>query len=183
VQPRRSAYRRPASEPGERYERARAELHTSAGVVRLVLRPRLVPGTVANFVGLARGTRSWIDQATRASKTAPFYDGTSFFRRIPGYLIQGGDRTGTGKAGPGYRIPDELHPELTFDRPFVIAMANAGRDSAGSQFFITLAPARHLNGQYAVFGEVAGQASREVVAAIADAAGPVRLDAVTVDTS
>jgi cyclophilin family peptidyl-prolyl cis-trans isomerase len=183
VRPRRFAYRQVRQEPAERYEQATAVLHTGSGPIRLVLWPKLVPETVANFVGLARGSRPWTDPATRASRNGPFYDGTSFHRRIPGYLVQGGDRTGTGAAGPGYRITDEMHPELTFDRPFMLAMANVGRDSAGSQFFITLAPARHLTGQYAVFGEVTDQESRHVAVAIASSPVPVSLCTVTVTTT
>lgn len=180
VRPRRRAHRRMAQPPADRYEQAAATLHTGLGQVRLLLWPRLAPVTVDNFVKLASGRRPWTDPASGRSRCEPFYDGTCFHRRIPGYLIQVGDRTGTGTGGPGYRIADEFHPELDFSRPFLVAMANAGRDSAGSQFFITLAPAPHLTGQYAQFGEVADAPSRAVAAEIGRRCEPVTLHAVTV---
>jgi len=180
VQPRRCAYRRPSGPRIERYDHASVTLHTEMGQIHLLLWPRLAPATVDNFIKLATGGRPWTDPLTGLRRTAPFYDGTSFHRRIPGYLIQGGDRSGTGQAGPGYRIAGEPQPDLDFCRPFVLAMANDGRDSAGSQFFITLAPAPHLTGQYAQFGEVADGRSREVAAAIAQAPEPVILRTATV---
>jgi peptidyl-prolyl cis-trans isomerase A (cyclophilin A) len=103
----------------------------------------------------------------RAKSTAPLYDGTVFHRIIPGFMIQGGDPLGTGTGGPGFRFEDEFHPELSFDRPYLLAMANAGPNTNGSQFFITVAPTTWLNFKHSIFGEVADQESRDVVDAIA----------------
>jgi cyclophilin family peptidyl-prolyl cis-trans isomerase len=179
VRLRRPIVRRPPPGTPERYEGASATLDTSLGPVELTLWPRLAPYTVDNFVSLARGTR-------RAAGGEPYeggyYDGTEFHRRIPGFLVQGGDRTGTGEGGPGYRIRDELNPELTFDVPFRLAMANTGRDSTGSQFFITLAPSGHLTGAFTQFGAVEDPTSQEVLLAIADSAEPVLLRSVRVRT-
>jgi peptidyl-prolyl cis-trans isomerase A (cyclophilin A) len=122
---------------------------------------------VKNFVGLAEGTTEWTDPKARAKSTAPLYDGTIFHRVIPGFMIQGGDPLGTGTGGPGYRFDDEFHPELTFDRPYLLAMANAGPNTNGSQFFITVGATDWLNFKHSIFGEVADQASRDVVDAIA----------------
>jgi peptidyl-prolyl cis-trans isomerase A (cyclophilin A) len=125
------------------------------------------PKTVRNFTGLAEGTLEWTDPRVRAKSTAPLYDGTIFHRIIPGFMIQGGDPLGTGTGGPGFRFNDEFHPELTFDRPYLFAMANAGPNTNGSQFFITVAPTTWLNMKHSIFGEVADQQSRDVVDAIA----------------
>ncbi|HEY8372250.1 MAG TPA: peptidylprolyl isomerase, partial [Pseudonocardiaceae bacterium] len=95
--------------------------------------------------------------------SGPFYDGSIFHRVIEGFMIQGGDPTGTGRGGPGYKFADEFHPELRFDRPYLLAMANAGPNTNGSQFFITVAPTAWLNFRHTIFGEVADQASRDVV--------------------
>jgi len=144
-----------------------ATLHTNKGDIRLALYPDHAPKTVKNFVGLAEGTQEWTDPKARSKSTAPLYDGTIFHRVIPGFMIQGGDPLGTGTGGPGYRFEDEFHPELSFDRPYLLAMADAGPNTNGSQFFITVAPTTWLNFKHSIFGECADQASRDVVDAIA----------------
>jgi peptidyl-prolyl cis-trans isomerase A (cyclophilin A) len=144
-----------------------ATLHTSLGPVRVKLFPDHAPKTVKNFVGLADGTAEWTDPRTGKKGDGPLYAGTVFHRVISGFMIQGGDPLGTGTGGPGYRFKDEFHPELAFTRPYLLAMANAGPGTNGSQFFITVAPTTHLTGRHTIFGEVADQASRDVVDAIA----------------
>jgi peptidyl-prolyl cis-trans isomerase A (cyclophilin A) len=144
-----------------------AILTTTHGDVRLQLFPNHAPKTVANFVELAEGTREWVDPRTGERDRKPLYDGTIFHRVISGFMIQGGDPLGTGTGGPGYRFNDEIHPELAFTRPYLLAMANAGPGTNGSQFFITVAPTSWLTGKHTIFGEVADQASREVVDRIA----------------
>ncbi len=150
-----------------------AIIHTSKGDIRVKLFADQAPKTVRNFTGLAEGTLEWTDPRVRAKSTAPLYDGTVFHRVIPGFMIQGGDPLGTGTGGPGYRFDDEFHPELSFDRPYLLAMANAGPNTNGSQFFVTVAPTTWLNFKHSIFGEVADQDSRDVVDAIAGVAtGP-----------
>ncbi|HEY8450744.1 MAG: peptidylprolyl isomerase [Micromonosporaceae bacterium] len=144
-----------------------ATLHTSAGPIRLELFPDHAPKTVRNFVELAQGTREYIDPRTGRPGSGPYYDGTIAHRVIDGFMIQMGDPTGTGRGGPGYTFPDEFHPELTFDRPYLLAMANAGPGTNGSQFFITVAPTPHLNFRHTIFGRVADEESARVVDAIA----------------
>ena len=144
-----------------------ATLHTNHGDIRVRLFPDQAPKTVRNFVGLAEGTQEWTDPKLRAKTTAPLYDGTIFHRVISGFMIQGGDPLGTGTGGPGYRFADEFHPELQFDRPYLLAMANAGPNTNGSQFFITVAPTAWLTRKHSIFGEVADAPSRAVVDAIA----------------
>jgi peptidyl-prolyl cis-trans isomerase A (cyclophilin A) len=121
-------------------------------VVRLY--PDHAPKTVRNFVELAEGTREWTDPVTRKSAQAKLYDGTIFHRVIPNFMIQGGDPLGTGTGGPGYKFADECHPDLSFDRPYLLAMANAGPGTNGSQFFITTVPTPWLTGKHTIFGEV-----------------------------
>lgn len=144
-----------------------ATLHTSKGDIKVTLFPDQAPKTVRNFTGLAEGTKEWVHPKLNAKSTAPLYDGTIFHRIIPGFMIQGGDPLGTGTGGPGYRFEDEAHPELTFDRPYLLAMANAGPNTNGSQFFITVAPTPWLNFKHTIFGEVADQESRDIVDLIA----------------
>jgi peptidyl-prolyl cis-trans isomerase A (cyclophilin A) len=148
-----------------------ATLHTNRGDIRLELLPDHAPKTVRNFVELAEGTREWKDPKTGAAMNEPFFDGVVFHRVIQGFMIQGGDRLGTGTGGPGYTFDDEIHPELDFRAPYVLAMANAGlrggRGTNGSQFFITVGPTPHLQGKHTIFGRVADAAGRQVVDAIA----------------
>jgi peptidyl-prolyl cis-trans isomerase A (cyclophilin A) len=144
-----------------------AILTTSLGPVRVKLFPDHAPKTVRNFVGLADGSAEWTDPRTGTKADGPLYAGTVFHRVISGFMVQGGDPLGTGTGGPGYRFQDEFHPELRFDRPYLLAMANAGPGTNGSQFFITVTPTPHLNMKHTIFGEVADQASRDVVDAIA----------------
>ena len=141
-----------------------ATLRTTMGDIELRLLPNHAPKTVANFVGLAEGGREWTDPVTHARSTAPLYAGTVFHRVIPDFMLQGGDPLGTGMGGPGYTFADEFHPELIFDRPYLLAMANAGPGTNGSQFFITLVPTPWLNRKHTIFGEVT--AGRDVVDAI-----------------
>jgi peptidyl-prolyl cis-trans isomerase A (cyclophilin A) len=113
-----------------------------------------VPSTVANFVGLAEGTKPWTDPRTGEQKQSPFYDGIIFHRVIDGFMIQGGDPLGRGYGGPGYKFADEFHPKLRHDRAGILSMANSGPNTNGSQFFITLGPTPHLDNRHAVFGVV-----------------------------
>jgi peptidyl-prolyl cis-trans isomerase A (cyclophilin A) len=140
-----------------------ATLRTNHGDIEVKLFPNHTPKTVANFVELAEGTREWTDPRTGAKSQAPLYDGTVFHRVISDFMIQGGDPLGTGTGGPGYQFADEFHPDLAFDRPYLLAMANAGPGTNGSQFFITVAPTTWLNRKHTIFGEVAGEAGRKVV--------------------
>jgi peptidyl-prolyl cis-trans isomerase A (cyclophilin A) len=143
-----------------------ATLHTTQGDIRIHLFPDHAPKTVANFVGLAEGTKNYTEANAGGTNSGPFYDGTLFHRVIAGFMLQTGDPTGTGRGGPGYRFADEFHPELQFNRPYLLAMANAGPNTNGSQFFVTVAPTTWLNFKHTIFGEVADQESRDVVDAI-----------------
>ena len=143
-----------------------ATLSTNHGDIRVQLFPDHAPKTVKNFVDLATGAKEWTDPKTRAKTTANLYDGTIFHRVISNFMIQGGDPLGRGTGGPGYNFADEFHPELSFDRPYLLAMANAGPNTNGSQFFITTAPTTWLNFKHSIFGEVADADSRAVVDAI-----------------
>ena len=131
-----------------------ATLQTSQGRVVIRLFPDHAPKTVRNFVELAEGGRQWTDPRTGRATAAKLYDGTVFHRVIPDFMIQGGDPLGNGRGGPGYRFADEIHPDLVFDRPYLLAMANAGPGTNGSQFFITVVPTPWLNGKHTIFGEV-----------------------------
>ncbi len=148
----------------------KAILHTSAGDITVELFPNHAPNTVNNFVTLAKGEREWVDPTTGQKTSRPLYDGTIFHRVIPGFMIQGGDPLGTGTGGPGYQFNDEIHPELNFNDPYLLAMANAGKrmgkGTNGSQFFITTAPTEWLQGKHTIFGAVTDEASRAVVDAI-----------------
>jgi peptidyl-prolyl cis-trans isomerase A (cyclophilin A) len=131
-----------------------ATLQTSQGPVVVRLFPDHAPKTVRNFVELAEGGRQWTDPRTGRVTTARLYDGTVFHRVIPDFMIQGGDPLGSGRGGPGYKFADEIHPDLAFDRPYLLAMANAGPGTNGSQFFITVVATPWLNGKHTIFGEV-----------------------------
>jgi peptidyl-prolyl cis-trans isomerase A (cyclophilin A) len=141
-------------------------MHTSLGDIRLILFKDQAPKTVRNFLELAEGNKEWTDPRTKSKTTAKLYDGTIFHRVIAGFMIQGGDPLGKGIGGPGYNFADEFNSELTFDRPYLLAMANAGPNTNGSQFFITVVPTAWLTMKHSIFGEVADQASRDVVDAI-----------------
>ena len=142
-----------------------ATLHTSMGDIEVRVFPEHAPKTVANFVALAEGTREWTDPRTRKPANGPLYNGTVFHRVIPNFMIQGGDPLGTGTGGPGYQFADEFSPDLSFDRPYLLAMANAGPGTNGSQFFITVAATPWLNRKHTIFGEVTR--GQDVVDAIA----------------
>jgi peptidyl-prolyl cis-trans isomerase A (cyclophilin A) len=144
-----------------------ATLRTNQGTIVLRLFPDHAPKTVQNFVELAEGTREWTDPRNRKNTSAKLYDGTIFHRVIPKFMIQGGDPLGQGTGGPGYQFADEFHPELSFNRPYLLAMANAGPGTNGSQFFITTVPTGHLNRKHTIFGEVIS--GTEVVDAISNA--------------
>ncbi|WP_371364839.1 peptidylprolyl isomerase [Jatrophihabitans sp. GAS493] len=147
-----------------------ATLHTSAGDIVINLFADQAPKTVKNFVELAKGEREWTHPETGKKSSDPLYDGTVFHRVIGNFMIQGGDPLGQGYGGPGYKFGDEFHPELQFDRPYLLAMANSGPGTNGSQFFITVARTPHLNRKHTIFGEVADADSRKVVDAIATTA-------------
>ncbi len=154
-----------------------ATLHTNHGDIVVNLFGDHAPRTVANFTGLADGTREWIHPATGTPGEGALYTDVVFHRIIPGFMIQGGDPLGVGTGGPGYNFDDEIHPELTFGAPYILAMANAGlrrnaitgkaEGTNGSQFFITTDPTPWLQGKHTIFGEVADDSSRAVVDAIA----------------
>jgi peptidyl-prolyl cis-trans isomerase A (cyclophilin A) len=131
-----------------------AKLRTNRGDFVIRLFPDHAPKTVRNFRELAEGAREWTDPRTRQASKSKLYDGTVFHRVIPDFMIQGGDPLGTGTGGPGYEFADEFHPELSFDRPYLLAMANSGPGTNGSQFFITTAPTPWLTGKHTIFGEV-----------------------------
>ena len=144
-----------------------ATLHTNHGAIKINLFGNHAPKTVENFVGLATGTIEWKDPRTGETKTnTPMYNGVIFHRIIQQFMLQGGDPTGTGMGGPGYQFGDEIHPELNFNEPHKLAMANAGPGTNGSQFFITVAPTTWLFGKHTIFGEVADEDSKKVVHAI-----------------
>ena len=144
-----------------------ATLHTNHGDIVIELFPDHAPKTVENFVGLATGTKEYVDPATGQKTTGNFYDGLTFHRVIDGFMIQGGCPRGDGRGGPGYQFGDEFHPELSFNKPYLLAMANAGPGTNGSQFFITVGPTPHLNRRHTIFGEVKDAESQKVVDSIA----------------
>jgi peptidyl-prolyl cis-trans isomerase A (cyclophilin A) len=130
-----------------------AKIETTQGIFTCALYDKQAPVTVANFVGLARGLRPWKDPKTGQWVKKPFYDGLIFHRVIPGFMIQGGDPLGVGTGNPGYRFQDEFSPDLKFDKPGLLAMANAGPGTNGSQFFITEGTPEHLTGRHTIFGK------------------------------
>jgi peptidyl-prolyl cis-trans isomerase A (cyclophilin A) len=130
-----------------------ATIQTTKGKFTCELYDKQAPLTVANFVGLATGKRAWLDSKTgKWVQKKPLYDGLIFHRVIPGFMIQGGDPLGTGTGNPGYKFQDEIAPELRFDKPGLLAMANAGPATNGSQFFITEGTPEHLSGRHTIFG-------------------------------
>jgi peptidyl-prolyl cis-trans isomerase A (cyclophilin A) len=131
-----------------------ATLRTTLGEIEIKLFPDHAPKTVRNFVELAEGSKEWTNPNTGATTKDKLYDGTIFHRVIPNFMIQGGDPLGSGRGGPGYRFADEFHPELAFTKPYLLAMANAGPGTNGSQFFITVAATEWLTGKHTIFGEV-----------------------------
>ncbi len=139
-----------ATVPGE--GRIHMTLTTSLGALHCVMFDNLVPNTVANFVGLATGIKTFVDPATGEPTRRRFYDGLIFHRVIPDFMIQGGDPLGNGTGGPGYRFNDEFHPELRHDRGGLLSMANSGPNTNGSQFFVTERPTPHLDNRHSVFG-------------------------------
>ncbi|MGH3372981.1 MAG: peptidylprolyl isomerase [Nocardioidaceae bacterium] len=162
-----------------------ATLKTNKGDIVVHLFPNHAPKTVDNFVGLAEGTQDYTDPKTGQKATSRFYDGLGFHRVIDGFMIQGGCPLGTGTGGPGYTFKDEFHPELTFDKPYLLAMANAGPGTNGSQFFITVGATPWLNNRHTIFGEVEDSQSQAVVDAIATAktgAGDRPVDDVVIET-
>ncbi|MFI1937580.1 peptidylprolyl isomerase [Streptomyces purpureus] len=148
-------------------EQLYATLKTNRGDIEIRLLPNHAPKTVKNFVELARGEREWTNPETGEKTTDRLYDGTVFHRVIEGFMIQGGDPLGNGTGGPGYKFADEFHPELAFDKPYLLAMANAGPGTNGSQFFITVGATTWLNRKHTIFGEVSTAAGRKVVDEIA----------------
>ena len=132
-----------------------AVIETTAGNITVKLFSDRAPKTVENFIALATGKKEWTDPKTgKSMKHKPLYNGTIFHRVIPGFMIQGGDPAGNGTGGPGYTFEDEIRPDDQFDRPGILAMANAGPNTNGSQFFITAKPTPWLNGHHTIFGEV-----------------------------
>jgi peptidyl-prolyl cis-trans isomerase A (cyclophilin A) len=131
-----------------------ATLKTSMGDIVIQLFDDKAPKTVANFAGLASGTKEWSDPKTGEKVKKPLYSGTIFHRAIPGFMIQGGDPLGNGMGGPGYRFEDEFHPDLRHSKAGMLSMANAGPNTNGSQFFITHQPTPFLDNKHSVFGEV-----------------------------
>jgi len=170
-----------------------ATMATSLGTIRLRLYGDHAPKTVENFVGLAEGTREWTHPATGRVSTDRLYDGVVFHRIIKDFMLQGGDPLGQGTGGPGFEFDDEIHPDLSFAEPYVLAMANAGKRGGkgtnGSQFFITTIATPWLQGKHTIFGVVADDESKRVVDAIeavpTDSRDkpltPVTIDSVTIE--
>lgn len=140
-----------------------ANMVTSMGKIRCELYPNIAPTTVLNFVGLAEGTKEWTDPETGQKTMQKLYDGTKFHRVLKGFLIQAGDPLGTGRGGPGYVFPDEVWSDVRFDRPGLLAMANSGANTNGSQFFITDARPQHLNGRNTIFGQCDLETVRKIM--------------------
>ena len=168
---------------------ATAVLHTTQGDITVNLFGLHAPKTVKNFIGLATGEQAWRNPKTGAEETGPLYKDVVFHRIIPNFMIQGGDPLGTGTGGPGFEFDDEIAPDLDFTKPYMLAMANAGkrggRGTNGSQFFITTGPTTWLQAKHSIFGEVADDESRRIVekiGAVATDAGDRPLDSVIVES-
>ena len=131
-----------------------ATFETTEGNFKIRLFDKEAPNTVANFTGLAEGTKEWRDPKTGERRKSAFYDGIIFHRVINGFMIQGGDPLGQGIGGPGYKFADEFHPNARHSKAGILSMANSGPNTNGSQFFITLGPTPHLDNRHTVFGEV-----------------------------
>ena len=184
-----SAANKPAAKSASAGEPT-AIFDTTAGKLTCKLFEKQAPETVANFIGLATGTKDWKNPITGANKHGvPLYDGTIFHRVIPNFMIQGGDPAGNGSGDPGYKFRDEFVPTLTFDRPGRLAMANSGPNTNGSQFFITEVPTPHLNGRHTIFGQC-DDASVDLVKKIARMASdpnnnrpfrPVKINHITIE--
>lgn len=144
----------PTNSPQETAVPQGAIIKTSLGDIKVNLFADKTPKTVANFAGLATGQKTWVDPQTGEEKNTPLYNGTIFHRVISDFMIQGGDPLGTGTGGPGYQFEDEIVDSLKFDKPYLLAMANSGPNTNGSQFFITLSETSWLNGKHTIFGEV-----------------------------
>jgi len=140
--------------PAKQSEPLYAVIETNQGTMVAQLFPNDAPKTVQNFVGLAKGEKEWTDPKTGEKTRRPLYDGTIFHRVIPDFMIQGGDPLGTGTGGPGYRFEDEFQSGRKFDKPCLLAMANSGPNTNGSQFFITQKPTPWLNNRHTIFGEL-----------------------------
>lgn len=145
---------------------AKATIHTNYGDIVVELFGNHAPLTVENFIGLADGSRQWKHPRTGEIMNTPLYKDVVFHRIIKDFMIQGGDPLGMGVGGPGYQFKDEIHPELSFSKPYLLAMANAGPGTNGSQFFITTVETPWLNGRHTIFGEVTDEASKKVVDAV-----------------
>ena len=159
-----------------------ATFHTNKGSFTVRLMPDHAPKTIENFVGLATGSKRWTDPRDGAEKQEPLYPGTIFHRVISGFMVQGGDPTGTGRGGPGYEFEDEVSGGPSFDRPGLLAMANAGPDTNGSQFFVTVAPTPWLDGRHTIFGEVTeGYDVIEAIAGVATGAQDRPVDDIVID--
>ena len=156
-----------------------ATFHTSLGKIVCELYEKEAPKTVANFTGLAEGTKAWKNPRTGKPGEGPLYSNTVFHRVIPEFMIQGGCPLATGTGGPGYQFEDEFAPNLSFDKPGRLAMANSGPATNGSQFFITEVPTTWLNRKHTIFGQVT--AGQELVAKIARSAGKVTLEKITIE--
>ncbi|WP_106094886.1 peptidylprolyl isomerase [Enhygromyxa salina] len=164
-----------------------ATFQTTLGNFTVKLLEDLAPNTVSSFVGLATGMGEWVDPVSGAPGTGRYYDGVIFHRVIAGFMLQGGDRTGTGRGGPGYTFDDECNPQARHVKAGILSMANAGtrggRGSNGSQFFVTLGPTPHLDGKHTVFGEVVvGLDVVEAIGATRTAAGDRPISDVRIET-
>jgi peptidyl-prolyl cis-trans isomerase A (cyclophilin A) len=165
-----------------------ATFETSQGTIVVELFPDKAPETVANFVGLASGTKEYTDAKSGAKKKGKFFDGLTFHRVIPQFMIQGGDPLGTGTGGPGYKFKDEFDPSLKFDKPGKLAMANSGPGTNGSQFFITVAATPWLDNRHTIFGQVVkGQDVADAISKMGDQNGtpssPIIIKSVTITTA